>query len=65
VRIARKLNKLAKSVDWATPVQDDLDKSGKKRRASSRKLAATRKRAAASNHSARPHRPAAKKKTRK
>jgi hypothetical protein len=65
VRIARKLNKLAKSVDWATPVEDDLDKSGRKRRAASPKLSASRKRAAVSNKNARRHRPVAKKKTRK
>jgi hypothetical protein len=71
VRIARKLNRLAKSVDWATPLDDDLDKSGRKRRASSlklsasSKLSASRKRAVVSNKNSRRRQPAAKKKTRK
>jgi hypothetical protein len=38
VRIARKLNRFAKSVDWATPVEDDLDKLGRKRKRVSRKV---------------------------
>lgn len=61
VRIARKLNKFAHSVDWATPVEDDLDKIGRKRRAPSKKLAAAGKRAKVSKKQARPSKTAAKK----
>jgi hypothetical protein len=62
VRIARKLNKLARSVDWATPVEDDLDKAGRKRRAVSKKPAAPKKRVVALKKHVCPRGPTAKKK---
>lgn len=62
VRIARKLNKFAKSVDWATPVEDDLDKLGRKKRVASKRRSVATKRAKRASKQARPNGTAAKRK---